>query len=87
MVEQMLKGPNFYKNGLVFLGSEPYLSCNDVEVVEALYTTHNIFFDKHQSAQNLTLRFLGKSILFDETTTNYRNRRKAMTPAFYKGKL
>lgn len=63
------------------------MTIHDVKVVEALYTTHNQFFDKHPSVQNFTLRFLGKSILFDESSKNWRDRRKAMTPAFYKGKL
>lgn len=88
LIDKRLGGINFTKTGLVFVGAqEPYLAVNDVRVVEALYTTHNAHFDKHPSVQNFTLRFLGRSILFDESTENWRHRRKAMTPAFYKGKL
>lgn len=59
----------------------------DVKVMEALYTTHNAAFDKHPMVQHLTLNLTGKSILFDESTPSWRARRKAMAPAFYKGKL
>jgi cytochrome P450 len=52
-----------------------------------LYTTHNVHFDKHPQVQLVTLNLLGKSILFDESSDSWRQRRKAMSPAFYKGKL
>ena len=55
--------------------------------MEALYTTHNAHFDKHPLVQHLTLNLTGKSILFDESTPSWKARRKAMAPAFYKGKL
>ena len=55
--------------------------------MESLYTTHNSHFDKHPIVQNLTLNLTGKSILFDESTPSWRQRRKGLSPAFYKGKL
>lgn len=80
-------GIKFNKSTVVFASFEPYLVCNDVTVVEQLYTTHNAAFDKHPSVQNITMKLTGHSILFDESSTNWRARRKAMAPAFYKGKL
>jgi len=63
------------------------LTIADVNIVERLYTTYNALFDKHPSIQNLTLNLTGRSILFDESSESWRMRRKAMSPAFYKGKL
>ena len=63
------------------------ISLHDVKALEQLYTTHNVHFDKHPSVQLFTLPLTGKSILVYEKSTNWRQRRKAMSPAFYKGKL
>jgi cytochrome P450 len=80
-------GETFNKTTVLFPSYTPMLVICDVEVMEALYTTHNAHFDKHPLAQNLTLNLTGKSILFDESTPSWKARRKAMAPAFYKGKL
>lgn len=75
------------KTNIIFVNEEPSLLINDVNVVEQLYTTYNAYFDKHPEVQNAMWRLTGKSILFDETNTEWKNRRKAISPAFYKGKL
>lgn len=59
----------------------------DAAVVEAMYTTKNKYFDKHPLVKDLTHCLLGDSILFAETTQDWKKSRKAMSPAFYKGKL
>lgn len=75
------------KTNIIFVNEEPSLLINDVNVVEQLYTTYNAYFDKHPEVQTAMWRLTGKSILFDETSTEWKNRRKAISPAFYKGKL
>jgi cytochrome P450 len=60
---------------------------HDPRVVEALYTTKNKFFSKHPFLKDLYNVLLGDSILFAETTPEWRESRKVISPAFYKGKL
>jgi hypothetical protein len=86
-VEDGLGGVSFNKTTIMFPSYQPLLVIADVEVMESLYTTHNVHFDKHPLVQNLTLYLTGKSILFDESTPSWRLRRKGLSPAFYKGKL
>ena len=50
-----------------FPGHSVYLMIGDPKIVQELYTTHNKLFDKHPVIKELTLEFLGKSILFAET--------------------
>jgi len=70
-----------------------YTSCEcgvmlrDPKIVEALYTTKNKFFSKHPFLKDLYNCLLGDSILFAETTPEWRESRKVISPAFYKGKL
>jgi hypothetical protein len=52
----------------MFAGHQLVINISDVKVVEALYTTRNMFFDKHPHVKHLTLRLTGNSILFDETS-------------------
>ena len=52
-----------------------------------MYTTNNKYFDKHPIVRDTTLRLLGRSILFADTDPEWKKRRQAFTPAFYKGKL
>lgn len=85
--EKTLDMPRFNKTSLFYAFHEPIITVCDVNVVEQLYTTHNSLFDKHPLSQHLTHYLLGRSILFDESNQNWRQRRKAMSPAFYKGKL
>lgn len=59
----------------------------DPKVVEAMYTTKNKFFDKHVLVKDISRCLTGDSILFAETTLDWRQSRKALSPAFYKGKL
>lgn len=86
-IEDALGGIYFNKTTILYPSHEPLLVIADVEVMESLYTTHNAHFDKHPIVQNLTLNLTGKSILFDESTPSWRQRRKGLSPAFYKGKL
>ena len=59
----------------------------DPLVVEAMYTSKNKYFDKHPIIKDLTLCLTGRSILFAETTREWKEARKTISPAFYKGKL
>ena len=59
----------------------------DPAVVEAMYTTKNKYFNKHPIIKDLTYCLLGKSILLAETSKEWREARKTISPAFYKGKL
>ena len=52
-----------------------------------MYTTKNKYFDKHPFVKEIASCLTGNSILFTETTDDWRKSRKAISPAFYKGKL
>lgn len=75
------------KTGVAFLTNGAGLGIADVKVVEAMYTTKNKYFDKHPLIKDLCECLTGDSILFAETSDDWRKSRKAMSPAFYKGKL
>ena len=69
------------------MGKDTGLGIADVKVVEAMYTTKNKYFDKHPIVGDLSFCLTGDSILFASTTEDWRKSRKAISPAFYKGKL
>lgn len=75
------------KTAICFMTNGAGLGIADVKVVEALYTTKNKYFDKHPLVKDLSECLTGESILFAETSDDWRKSRKAMSPAFYKGKL
>ena len=66
---------------------EAGLIISDPTIVEAMYTTKNKYFDKHPIIKELSYCLTGDSILFSETSSEWRARRKTVSPAFYKGKL
>ena len=70
-----------------FITNQAGLGIADVKVVEALYTTKNKYFDKHPLIADLCYCLTGDSILFANTSDDWRSSRKAISPAFYKGKL
>ena len=70
-----------------FCTNEAGLGIGDVKVVEAMYTTKNKYFDKHPLICDLAFCLTGDSTLFACTTDDWRKSRKAVSPAFYKGKL
>jgi cytochrome P450 len=72
---------------LVWLGHNPLLFISDVKVIQELYTTQNKIFDKHPLVRDTTMCITGRSILFADTDEKWSQRRKALSPAFYKGKL
>lgn len=73
---------------LVYFGPpDPTLHISDPKIVQALYTTHNKYFDKHPIVRDVTLQLTGRSILFADSGPEWRKRRSAFSPAFYKGKL
>mmetsp|Transcript_12867 Transcript_12867/g.16522 ORF Transcript_12867/g.16522 Transcript_12867/m.16522 type:complete len:299 (-) Transcript_12867:739-1635(-) len=74
-------------NFISFHSNVPGVGVCDVKVVEAMYTTKNKFFDKHPLIGDLCYCLTGDSILFAHTTDDWRTSRKAISPAFYKGKL
>ena len=75
------------KTCMLSLTTEPTLVVRDVKVVEAMYSTKNKYFDKHPFTKDLACCLTGDSILFSETTEDWKKSRKAISPAFYKGKL
>ena len=70
-----------------FITKEAGLTISDVKVVESMYTVKNKYFDKHPLTRDIALCLTGESILFAETSEDWRKSRKAISPAFYKGKL
>ena len=73
--------------GVAFFTNGAGMGIADVKVVEAMYTTKNKYFDKHPLIKDLSHVLTGDSILFVETSDDWRKSRKAISPAFYKGKL
>ena len=59
----------------------------DPDVVEAMYTTKNCFFDKHPIVKELLFCLTGESILLAETNKEWKEARKIISPSLYKGKL
>lgn len=80
-------GSNNSVTALYFADSDPMLHISDPKIVQDLYTTNNKFFDKHPIVRTAALRLLGNSILFADTNEEWKKRRTAFSPAFYKGKL
>lgn len=72
---------------IFFITNGAGLGISDPAVVADLYTTKNKYFDKHPLIKDLSHCLTGDSILFAETSTDWRDTRKALSPAFYKGKL
>ena len=70
-----------------FVTNGAVLSIQNPEVVADLYTRKNKYFDKHPLIKKLSYCLTGESILFAETTQDWKDTRKAISPAFYKGKL
>lgn len=70
-----------------FITNGAGLAIKDPEVIKDLYTSKNKYFDKHPLIKQVSHVLTGDSILFAETTNDWRDSRKAISPAFYKGKL
>ena len=70
-----------------YVGKQIGLLIHDPKIVEAMYSTKNKYFDKHPIIKELAFVLTGESILFAETTDNWKKSRKAISPAFYQGKL
>ena len=85
MINMFLDG--FKPIALVYFTAGTTIVISDPIVVEAMYTSKNKFFDKHPLVKELTLCLTGKSILFAETSREWKQARQTMSPAFYKGKL
>jgi len=68
IVEDYLGGISFVGAFVCWLGHRPGIGICDPKIVEDLYTTKNMQFDKHPIIKNITKKFLGSSILFDETS-------------------
>ena len=86
MADEIISSNNAV-TALYFADSDPMLHISDPKIVQDLYTTNNKYFDKHPIVRTVTLRLLGNSILFADTNAEWRKRRTAFSPAFYKGKL
>lgn len=69
----------------------PYWECvilvSSPQVLEAIYTVNSKYLSKHELSRNILMPLFGKSILLAESTPEWSKRRKAIAPAFYKGKL
>ena len=72
---------------IIYLAHVPVMFISDVKKVQELYTTQNKYFDKFPLVRDVLFPITGWSILFAETGENWRKRRAALTPTFYKGKL
>ena len=70
-----------------FFTGGPVIVISDPEIVEAMYTTKNCYFDKHPLIKQLSFCLTGESILFAETTKEWKEARKTISPSLYKGKL
>jgi len=66
--EKFLGGISFVGTFVVWLGHQTGIGICDPKIVEELYTTKNMYFDKHPIIKNITKKFLGSSILFDFTS-------------------
>jgi len=74
-------------SSMLTFAKRPSLVISDPKIVEAMYTSKNKFFDKNPHYRILHKPMFGDSILLAETTPQWREDRKAISPAFYKGKL
>lgn len=72
---------------LFFINYEASLIIVDPKMTEDIYTTNNKYFTKHPLVGSLLAPFFGKSILASDSNDEWRARRKALAPTFYKGKL
>ena len=72
---------------IFFITNGAGLAISDPAVVQELYVQKNKYFDKHPLIKNVSYVLTGESILFAETTADWKDTRKAISPAFYKGKL
>jgi len=70
IVEKHLGGISFNGVFVAWLGHQVGIGICDPKVVEDLYNSKNIYFDKHPIIKNITKTFLGSSILFDHTSKN-----------------
>ena len=87
-IDKIYEGkPSSGPTAVAFITNQAALPIRNVKVIEAMYTTKNKYFDKHPLVKDLSFCLTGDSILFAETTDDWRKSRKAMSPAFYKGKL
>ena len=80
-------GDGYKPVALFHFTAGPTVLISDPTVVEAMYTTNNKYFDKHPILKDLTVCMFGKSLLFAETSQEWREARRTISPAFYKGKL
>ena len=72
---------------LLMFAHTPWLFISDPDVISDMYLKNNKFFNKHPMIQIITHPLLGNSSLFSRTDEVWRQRRKAMSAAFYKQKL
>jgi len=72
---------------MLFFCHKVTLWISDWKIVEDIYYKHNKVFSKAQQTVDTVYPFMGRTIIFAESTNNWRERRKAIAPAFYKGKL
>jgi hypothetical protein len=70
MVDRRLGGISYVGAFLIYPGHQAGVGICDPKIVEDLYNSKNIYFDKHPIIKNLTKKLTGSSILFDETSKN-----------------
>ena len=68
---------------IFFVTNGAHLTIQDPVVVGELYTSKNKYFDKHPLTKEISRCLTGESILFAETTKDWKDTRKAISPAFY----
>jgi len=87
ILENAKTAEGYTKTSMIFAFRDPWLVLNDVKIAEQLFTTYNQHFDKYPMVQIVTNQFLGNSLLFGSNSKEHKFKRKAMSPAFYRGKL
>ena len=70
---------------VMMFGHVPWVFTSDPDVVSDMYLAKNKLFNKHPHIQIITHPLLGNSSLFAVTDQVWKDRRKAMSAAFYKG--
>lgn len=71
----------------MYLSYEPILFFREPTLLEDLYVTQNKYFDKSFVTRGVFHKLTGDSILFEDSSEFWNNKRKKMSIAFYKDKL
>ena len=71
----------------MYLSYQPMLFFRDPLLLEDLYVKQNKYFDKSHVTRGVFHMLMGDSILLEDSSEFWNNKRKKMSVAFYKDKL